>query len=305
MGRTTNSNIFRLGIKKTEWDSKYFEKNKEEFTLYNYQNLHIRYYLEQFFNSQGLIIKSLNIYFNNNHLHIFISYFNVKKSFLSLNTTPTSQFIQFQNKISNKSAYFIKTKLKHAVSHKVCNNKNLLYKKTFLQQLLETLSMFKSKNSHIFLTLQNFNKGLNLQLSQEEKKYFKNKILLLKRYSKNDFFKECLNITLIITRIKNCATVLTQFVAKQLCALKRHNYFLIFLKKILTIFIFSKFSKLEGVKLVINGKFNGAPRAKNKLILIGNVPIQSINKQIDYFDSISFTKNGTFGIKAWLKQKNL
>ena len=38
MGQKINSNLFRLGIKKNEWKSKYFEKTKEEFSLYTYQS---------------------------------------------------------------------------------------------------------------------------------------------------------------------------------------------------------------------------------------------------------------------------
>jgi hypothetical protein len=34
MAQTTNAIVFRLGIKKNEWDYRYFEKSKEEFTLY-------------------------------------------------------------------------------------------------------------------------------------------------------------------------------------------------------------------------------------------------------------------------------
>ena len=57
MGQKVNPKIFRLGIKKTQWDSRYFEKKKEEFTLYNYQNIEIESYIKQFFYLKGLILQ--------------------------------------------------------------------------------------------------------------------------------------------------------------------------------------------------------------------------------------------------------
>ena len=42
MGQKVNPIIFRLGILKNEWRSKYFEKNLEEFSLYSFQNIQIK-----------------------------------------------------------------------------------------------------------------------------------------------------------------------------------------------------------------------------------------------------------------------
>ena len=59
-------------------------------------------------------------------------------------------------------------------------------------------------------------------------------------------------------------------------------------------------SKVKGIKVCISARFNGAPRAKSRLIIVGDIPIQTINKQIDYHETTSYTKNGTFGIKLWV-----
>ena len=59
MAQTTNAIVFRLGIKNNEWNSRYFEKSKEEFTLYNYQNIQIQNYLKQYLNKYGLILGNL------------------------------------------------------------------------------------------------------------------------------------------------------------------------------------------------------------------------------------------------------
>lgn len=105
-------------------------------------------------------------------------------------------------------------------------------------------------------------------------------------------------------KLKNSAQLLASFLAKQLPLLKRHNYFLVFLKRILPIFISLESSKIKGVKILISGRFNGAPRAKSRLITAGSTPILTISNPIDYYETTSYTKNGTFGIKIWISPKS-
>ena len=340
MGQKTNSNIFRLGVKKNQWNTKYFEKSKEESTLYTYQNVQIQSYLKQFFKKSGLILQNCKIHFNGTNLYIFISYFNTKKSFFLINKFSPNQFIKFKSKtpktenkqnleernlklsdflnhsrLTNKSKkksdrnFQIKNKrlkiiknYKFFLNSKTQSNKELIKKNNFLEQLLESLSIFTNKKFHIFLTFQNLNKGLSIILSKKEQNFLKKKILFFKRYSKNKFFKESLNIILIMTKTKNSAKLFSYFLANQISVLKRHNHFLIFLKRILILFVETKFSKIDGIKIIINGRFNGAPRSKSRLMLIGNIPIQTIEKHVDYYQTTSFTKNGTFGIKVWINQ---
>lgn len=338
MGQKTNSNIFRLGVKGNEWNAKYFEKGKQESTLYTYQNVQIQSYLKQFFNKNGLILQNCKLYFNGTNLYVFVSYYSTKKSFFLINKSTPNEFIKFKSEkrkilgerkvkntslkinnfinrstptnkkkfdksseIKNKRLKIVK-RYKNFLHSEKYDSKELLKKNGFLEQLLESLSVFTLKKFHIFLTFQNLNKGLSMKLSTKEQNFLKKKILFFKRYSKNKFFKESLNIILIMAKTKNSAKLFSYFLADQIGALKRHNHFLIFLKRILTLFIEAKFSKIEGVKVVINGRFNGAPRSKSRLILIGNIPIQTIEKNIDYYQTTSFTKNGTFGIKVWINQ---
>ena len=61
MGQKTNSNLLRLNIKTNEWNSKYFEKNKEEFTLYNYQSIQIQTYLKEMLEKVGIMLHKCKI----------------------------------------------------------------------------------------------------------------------------------------------------------------------------------------------------------------------------------------------------
>lgn len=332
MGQKTNSISFRLGNKHNGWNSKYFEQNKEEFTRYNYQNIEIQKYLKEILNKKGLLLQRCKLHFNKNNLFIFVSYFSTKKSSLLISKEKPNQFIKFNNKKNRKQKNFRKNqtnlKLLHFLENQEQNfqktrmnrikrvhllkkykqslnlkthltNENLM-KNGIVEQILETLSLFTNEKSHIFLVFKNLNKGMSFRLPKEEKNSLKKKVCFLKRYSRNKFFKESLNIVFMATKIRSSAKIFAEFLAQQIAFLKRHNHFLIFIKTLLNLFINSKFSKIKGIKIIINGRFNGAPRAKNRLILIGNIPIQTIDNIIDYHQAISYTKNGTFGIKVWV-----
>ena len=86
---------------------------------------------------------------------------------------------------------------------------------------------------------------------------------------------------------------------------KQHNFFLSFIKKTLTTLIKTRLSKIKGIKIVINGRLNGRPRARKTLIKIGEIPQQSMAKLIDYNESTAYTKNGTFGVKSWIASEKI
>lgn len=60
----------------------------------------------------------------------------------------------------------------------------------------------------------------------------------------------------------------------------------------------SEMSCLTGVKIVVKGRFNRAPRARTKIIHYGKFSLQSFNSKIDYHQSTAYTVNGTFGVKV-------
>ena len=186
------------------------------------------------------------------------------------------------------------------ILHQKYKSRGILKKNLYIEQLLEGLSLYTNKKYNIFLTFQNLNRGMTVVLSQVERDFIKKRILSLKRYSKEKFFKDSLNVMLTVIKIKNSAKLFAQHIAQQFKFLKRHNYFLTFIKRIATLFISFKTSKVKGIKISISGRFNRAPRAKTRLITAGDIPTQTITKSIDYDEATSYTKNGTFGIKLWV-----
>ena len=137
----------------------------------------------------------------------------------------------------------------------------------------------------------------------KDSQLFRKLILRLRKFSNNEFFKETVNIILISIKKKNSAKFLADFLSHGISQLKRHNYYINFLKEVLTVFVTSDLSSINGIKIMIKGRFNGAPRAKKKILLVGNVPTQTFMSAIDYYETTSYTQNGTFGVRVWIAEK--
>lgn len=330
MGQKTNSNIFRLNTGfNREWKSKYKIITSEESSLFVYNDLQYRIYIKQFLNKYGLIFHDYKAYFNNNTIYIYISYFVTKSSLFYINTIRSNQKISLKKSLGNKNwkkkylkefqnqlkqSHFLENskfqkrlhllkKYKKHLQHKDFKNTYENQKNRFIEQLIEGLNLFTNKKYHLYLNLQHLNSGLTISLAEKEQGNWKKKLLLLKRYSKFGGFKETLNILLIGIKIKNSAQLISTFVAKQLSQLKRQSYFFIFFKRALNLFIYLPQSNINGIKIVIKGRFNGAPRARKRILTVGKIPIQNIAANIDYHESTAFSSNGTFGVKVWICEK--
>ena len=320
MGQKINPHILRLGINNNEWNSKYLEKNIEEATLYTYKNTQIQKYIVRILNLLGLSVHTCKTRYNNNHVNIIVSYYCTKKFFtlvqklsltnkykISLKKKKNLNRIFYNNtanirKIPKKRLLILKY-YKTILKKKKFNSNQLSYLNKFSNKIITSLSLYFSKQLNINLIMQNLNKGLGLRLLNKEAQLFRSLVLRLRKFSNNFFFKETISIILITIRIKKSAQFLGNFIANKLSFMKRHNYFLNFLKSSLEIFIKSTLSKILGIKIIIKGRFNGAPRARKKMISIGNVPTQQIKSNLDYHEAVSFTNNGTFGVKVWISYK--
>ena len=307
MSQKTNTNNFWVKATKNEWSAKYFEKNLEEYSLINYYNINLQKYLEQFLNKNGLIFKNCRYQINSKNFYLFISYFNTQKMAFSINKIIADQLIELR-KIKNNFKSFdldrltLLIKYKRYLQNRKYANQNKQQKSFVFENLLESLVLFTNKKLNIFINFQNFNKGLNVRLSSKEKTALKTKLLLLKQFFQNKFFNESLNVIFLIVKIKNSAKILANFVTTQLEHLKFHNRFLILLKQILTLLFDSKLHKFKGIKIIIKGKLNCSLRSKKKLILIGKIPVRTLNKKIYYAEKTAYTKNGTFGVRIWVNQ---
>jgi ribosomal protein S3 len=172
---------------------------------------------------------------------------------------------------------------------------------SFLTKFFKSLTSFVSGKTNIFVTFQKLDKDLKKNSSKKEIKILKNDLIKLRRYKQNKFFEEGVRALFISTRYYNSASLLAQFLATQLQKNKRPKFFLNFVKTTLTRFKDSSPLGLGGIKIKIKGRFNGAPRAKHQVMLVGSgVPNLTIDANIDYSEKTSYTSNGTFGVKVWI-----
>ena len=202
------------------------------------------------------------------------------------------------------------TELKQYLNLKKANNTHeVLTRANFFfndELLLESISKFIQKQTNISITLKQLNNNIGQEILKREQKLVKKNLVKLRKYKhkQNKFFKEGVNFLFTSIKTNNSAKLLSKFIATELKKLKRHNFFLKFVKTTLTLFNNKIFSNCKKIKIQVKGRLNGAPRARNKLIDIGNrVPVLTINSKIDYAESTAFTSNGTFGVKVWINEK--
>jgi ribosomal protein S3 len=170
------------------------------------------------------------------------------------------------------------------------------------QKLLRGLSLFTDKQYNIITTFQCINKTFNLTLKQTQA--LKEKFMLLQKFKNIPFFKESIDLLFASVYHKKSANLLAKLIAFQFKTVKRHNFFIAFLKQTLTMFINSNFSKVKGIKIIVKGRLNGAPRAKHKILTVGSVPVQTIVSNMDYAQSTCHNSNGSYGIKVWILEKS-
>jgi len=307
MGQKINPYIFRLGFKNNLWNSDYIYNNYEELSLFIYQDIEIKNFICKFFKRNKIFLHFCKIFRSHSELFIFISFKVSKKSVNLLNQINTIQKI-YLNILENK--YLKKKKLIKRLwtilllKKKINSTENsYLYNVDFIEQLIESISTYTKKKLNVNIILQQLN-NKNLFIRFKNKKVFLKKIIMqLRKYSKSLFFKDSLNILSIVITKKNSAKLISEFLAFQFSVMKKHNFFLNFLTQALFLLIKSKLSFIKGLKILIKGRLNGKLRAKSKLIEIGKIPLQTINSQINYSTSTSYSLYGTFGFKVWICEK--
>jgi len=312
MGQKSNPISLRSSLKNTQWFSKYIEKTNKDSSLIIYQDLVIREYINRFFSVHGLILINCFINRYQNNLELILSYFTTSNSIKYITSKKKNipkEKRKKNIKIIKKRNYIKIIKIKKIRSKYVLKKKkilNLINKKrdlVFFSKLMSSLNLFIGYKLNIKFIIQNVNKSLSFRLKNKEAFFYRKLINKLRFYSRSNFFSESINILLIFIKNLNMGKLVSEFIMINLSNLKKHNFFLTCIRRSLIILINSKYSLVKGLKLRINGRFNGAARSKTRMFKINKIPLQTLNKKIDFNQSISFTNNGTFGIKLWVFYK--
>ena len=274
MGQKINPILYRLGISKT-WNTKFYETKKSELPLYTFQCLELKQYIEKFLKDHGLILHSYNIHYNQSMLNIYIS-------------------------------YFIPIILKMDNQEEITKTLNKLNKKIEMLKFAEGVNLFTNKRYKINTIFQCTNKSFHC-LNFNDLFFIERKVKVLGRFrsEKENFkFNETFNLMCNSVLNKNSAYMIGNSIADTLKNLKKHNRFLKCIQKIFTILIHAKFSKIKSIKIQVSGKINRSRRTRTKVIKVGDLPIQTINTNLDYSQTtVTHNPNGSFGIKIWVIYK--
>lgn len=310
MGQKINAQLFRIGVNKKNWELKYLEKNNEESSFYLYKTIEIQQYLNRFFGLYKIKIRNSKIFFSSDSMQIFISFYTTEKTIRAINKINRHKKItNYQKKIT---PLYEQLKTRKNTKKNILNSrfvtKQELILNNFKEMLLESLTIFTKRKININITFQNLN--ATKQLSSDQKKKLTTVYKQLRKFSKNSFYKEAINILFISMTKRNSAKLLAEFLSDQfrLNQLKtdqisigrKDNYFLNFMKQSISLLIKSTSLSVTGIKIVIKGRFNKAPRAKTVIMQFGKFSLQSFESKIDYYQSTAYTSNGTFGVKVWI-----
>jgi len=234
----------------------------------------------------------------------YLSYKQLKNKIYYKKLTKTKNTIQ--KELNRTKIKRIKTLKFYKNKEAINNNANLnqMENKSFLEKLLNNLKLFNKKNKNIFITFEQLNKNVKSIITKTKIKSIKKILVKLRKYKQSEFFKEGLNMMFLsINNCKNSPILLSQFISNNLKKLKRHNFFLRFIKTSLGLFTNKVFSDLKGIRIKIKGRLNGTPRARHKIIKIKNgVSALTLNSNINYSESVAFTTNGTIGVKVWVEE---
>ena len=324
MGQKSNPISLRSSFKKNLWTSKYLANRDRDLPLFLSQDLFLREYLDRFFNIHGLILYRLNLYRTQHCIKIFLSYLSTSSSVklfkirkrrskrkLFLKKKKKKKILKkiiFLRKSIRKSKFFFSSSKRSVLIlnrkiyflFKFLKKKSIMLKKNFIYKLLSCLHLFFNKRHNIKIILQNTNKGFSHRLKNKESFILRKLVLNSRFYSRFEFFRESLHVLLHVIKVKHSSKVLTDFISLKLSILKKHNFFLTFLRRLLISLMKLNISVIKGIKVKITGRFNGAPRARSRMFKVHKIPLQNLDTPIDVSQSVSFTGNGTFGVTAWV-----
>ena len=102
------------------------------------------------------------------------------------------------------------------------------------------------------------------------------------------------------------ARLLTKMIVFLLENVRKQLFIAKFLKKSFQV-LFEKLPSrslaIEGIKVLIKGRFNKRRRTKKIVLHEGQISLQTLKTPIDYYQSQAVTIYGSFGIKVWISKK--
>jgi hypothetical protein len=147
------------------------------------------------------------------------------------------------------------------------------------------------------------NKNVSKNIALNEKKNTSLNLVSLKRFQKNNYFNSGINLLYNSSCYKeNLTFIVSEYISQELSKLKKpklFNFFFRFLAKSLKYFLIDS-NLIRGMQIVVQGNLGRKPRASSKSYSVGKkVKKLSLNKYLQYSESVCYSRKGTLGIKVW------
>jgi hypothetical protein len=176
-----------------------------------------------------------------------------------------------------------------------------LKKKNFFLNKLFKHSFKILKNSVNLIIIKN----LNLYTCKKKLKffYFKTKnfinILFLRRFN---LFIDFVKITSLFTQSHIGPSSYIRILGEIFSRIQknRHTKFIFLLKYVFKEMLCLKNPNILGVKFILNGKIRGKEKASVVKFVLGKIPIQTIQSNIEFAKLHVYTLYGVFGFKLWI-----
>lgn len=123
--------------------------------------------------------------------------------------------------------------------------------------------------------------------------------MIQKQYEfyKELFLEKVTEVSIFISEVKN-PDINSQLLGNRLVfSLQRR---IPFRKAIKQVIKEAEAQKVEGIKIQISGRLNGAEIARSEWVRKGRVPLQTLRANIDYTYTTAKTIYGLLGIKIWV-----
>nr|YP_009241477.1 ribosomal protein S3 [Scherffelia dubia]AMP43384.1 ribosomal protein S3 [Scherffelia dubia] len=142
---------------------------------------------------------------------------------------------------------------------------------------------------------------IRTDLQGKLEKYTLNSILTQPRFHffQKDYLERPSEIALFVKKLRNPdadVTVIAQFLVDQL---EQRTPFRRAIRQAIQK---AKRQKVQGIKIQISGRLNGAEIARTEWVREGRVPLQTLRANIDYCYTTAKTIYGLLGIKIWIFQ---
>lgn len=225
------------------------------------------------------------------------------------NIINTKPFLYYSNKLyinkvnnylrsNNYESLLKSTKIENFTNTYNLHDKQIDIKGVF-EHVFKVVNLFSNNQYNLIFNFCCINKQLNFSKITNNKK-----LIFLRKFRNTTFFKDGIELLFHSVHCKNSSNLLARFIALQIKTIKRQKFFLTFLKKTLTLLLNSNISKVKGIKIMIKGRLNGAPKARHKVLRVGDVPVQTIKTNVDFTQTKTHNVNGSYGIKVWVIEKS-